>query len=192
MSKWSRGKTSSCQLLDEQGKMCCLGFLAKDCGARDSQILNWGMPGSVEFQNLGKETTNISWPKGTFKKKDAHGVWRFPLAAIPVGDHMTISMDYNFYMHQTGSVDIAKRGDELYQKIHDDTKKAFVEYFEKNYQGNRAPVYMGNHFALWNDGVYWEVMKDFAREVCIKPEVRCVSYGELTDWLDKSAPLGLL
>jgi hypothetical protein len=43
---WARGKCS--HLLDPQGKMCCLGFVAKKLGYSDADILNWSCPASVQ------------------------------------------------------------------------------------------------------------------------------------------------
>lgn len=44
-SKWFRGQGwAKSQLLREDGTMCCLGFYAKACGARDWQIVGVGGP----------------------------------------------------------------------------------------------------------------------------------------------------
>lgn len=61
---------------------------------------------------------------------------------------------------------------------------SYRDYFYANYNGSRAPVNIGHHFSEWNDGVYWQTMKDFAEEVCGLPDVRCVTYTGLADWLD--------
>jgi hypothetical protein len=69
--------------------------------------------------------------------------------------------------------------------MYNDTLTSYRNYFKGNFAGTRAPVFIGHHFSRWNDGVYWEVMKTFAREECGKPEVRCVTYRELADYLDR-------
>ena len=44
-SKWLHGSDGVSTLLDYNGKMCCLGFYGKSCGATDEQLLNVGTPG---------------------------------------------------------------------------------------------------------------------------------------------------
>ncbi len=123
-------------------------------------------------------------PQNTWPWKDELGTWHFPLSTMRVGDSWTISMDYNFYILQTQAIDRAQKGTELYEHLFNDSLQAYEKYFSNNYYGNRAPVYMGNHFSKWNDGLYWEVMKAFAREVCGKPEVKCVTYKDLANFMD--------
>jgi hypothetical protein len=62
-----------------------------------------------------------------------------------------------------------------------DTERA---YFEKSYTGDRAPINFGNHPEMWDHGTYTRAIASIAKEVCNKPEVRCVSYGELAGWLN--------
>jgi hypothetical protein len=49
-SQWLRGEGGyySRLLRESDKKMCCLGFLAKACGATDEQILNKSIPGGVD------------------------------------------------------------------------------------------------------------------------------------------------
>lgn len=125
--------------------------------------------------------TGDDWPT-----KDANGLWHIPLGIIFIGDRKTkiLAMDYNIFMRDTQVKNILKKGTSAWNKVHDETLAAFMEYFNKSYKGNRAPVLMGYHFQNWNDGVYWEVMKDFAREVCGKPEVRCATFQELVKYME--------
>lgn len=58
-SKWLRGETHS-RLLREDGKMCCLGFLARACGATEGQIREKSTP---------SETTRVRWPAGMVNKE---------------------------------------------------------------------------------------------------------------------------
>jgi hypothetical protein len=66
--------------------------------------------------------------------------------------------------------------------------ETYLQYFDSNYNGNRAPLHIGHHFSLWNGGAYWEAMKEFALTVCKKPEVVCGTYKELADFMDKTPP----
>ncbi len=122
-----------------------------------------------------------AWPKKLF-----NGLWEFPLASIPYASSTRnlLSMDYNFYFKQSGGKDVTKKGDAKWDQFYNDTYTSYLNYFEKNYQGNRAPVFIGSHFSEWNDGVYWEAMKNFGATVCAKPEVKCVSFKELMEYLN--------
>ena len=41
-----------------------------------------------------------------------------------------------------------------------------------------------NHFSQWNDGIYWEAMKEFARKVCDLPNVRCSTFSDLVKYME--------
>jgi len=97
----------------------------------------------------------------------------------------TLSMDYNVYLSQTGAKDILKAGTPEWNKNYLQTLGAFTNYFNKNYNGSRAPVVIGNHFSLWNDGLYFEALKTFANNVCGLPEVKCGTFGELVEYLNQ-------
>ncbi len=117
-----------------------------------------------------------AWPY-----KDKRGLWRYSLGNIYLGKmHIpTISMDYNIWLIQKSSNQAHWAND------FKDVVDAYTAYFEKNYYGNRAPVIIGHHFSTWNDNMYWEAMKAFAKDVCTRPQVHCVNFRELTDYLDE-------
>lgn len=123
---------------------------------------------------------------GEWPVQNKYGVWEIPLATIGFGQGQSISMDYNFFIRQTGAKDVAKKGSKQWANLYQETYSALLGYFDKNYSGNRAPVVIGNHFSTWNDGVYWEAMKSMAAEVCGRPEVRCATFSELVEYLDKN------
>jgi len=110
------------------------------------------------------------------------GVWNFPLAQLRIvgSGKKTLSMDYNFYIADSrGSADAANAG--RYRKQMFDT---YMAYFNSNYYGNRAPVQIGHHFSKWNGAAYWDAMKDFAKAVCGKPEVKCDTNKALVAYLE--------
>lgn len=89
-------------------------------------------------------------------------------------------MDYNFYVADTGA-----KPDPANAAIYRSRmKRSYLKYFENNYKGNRAPLHIGHHFSLWNGGAYHNALKDFAQEVCGKPEVKCVTYKELVQYME--------
>jgi hypothetical protein len=124
------------------------------------------------------------WPE-----KMSTGIWNFPLADLKISgtSKKTLSMDYNFYVAQSGGTkDEANK--EAYKKQMYDT---YLAWFQQNYYGNRAPLNIGHHFAMWNGGAYFEALKKFASAVCGLPEVKCVTYGEYTQWLNDQDALAL-
>jgi len=44
---------------------------------------------------------------------------------------------------------------------------------------------IGHHFTNYGGGAYNEALKSFARGVCGLPEVRCVTYAKLADFMDQ-------
>lgn len=124
------------------------------------------------------------WPK-----KNKLGTWVFPLGYIKIvgTNRKTASMDYNFYANQSRGIE-DKANKELYRE---QMLNSYMEYFNSNYYGNRAPVHIGHHFSKWNGGAYWEAMKSFAAQVCGKPEVRCVTYIEYVKWLESQGQVRL-
>lgn len=118
--------------------------------------------------------------------KDGYGIWHLPLAKIQRGTttRAVLSMDFNFYTAQSNAKDTARRGTPEWQYMHDEMLMSYQNYFKQNKEGSRAPVIIGHHFSKWNDGVYWQVMQDFAKDVCGQPEVKCLSMQEYVDVLD--------
>jgi peptidoglycan/xylan/chitin deacetylase (PgdA/CDA1 family) len=118
---------------------------------------------------------------GTWPQR-VHGIWSFPLALIKlVGTPWdSLSMDYNFYVNQSNATEVspARAG-----VLEQDAYLSYLRYFRANYHGGRAPLEIGNHFATWNHGAYVRALTRFVDTVCVKPEVRCVTYSTLVDWL---------
>lgn len=137
---------------------------------------------TYDTSKIGSPT---DWPK-----KDAYGLWQFSLPTILVKDPIThkssytIGMDYNFYVMQTGARDTLRKGTPRWDSAYQSVLSAYRKYFYTNYNGNHAPVYIANHFSYWNDGLYFEVMKDLASEVCALEGVQCVSFKELEKYMN--------
>lgn len=120
------------------------------------------------------------WPR-----KDQRGLWIFPLALIKTakGQKRTLSMDYNFYVtHSQGQPQPHKA-----QEFEEDMYLTYKLWFEENYRSHRAPMSIGHHFSLWNDGAYFRALYRFLKDVCRLPEVRCVTYRELIRWLSQNS-----
>jgi len=156
-----------------------IGFRAPALGRSESLFKALKNNGYLyDTSSVGQAT---AWPK-----KLDNGLWEFPLAQIKYAntDKNLLSMDYNFYYKQSRAKDITKQGDPQWAQFYQDTYSSYMNYFDNNYNANRAPVFIGSHFSNWNDGVYWAAMKDFAATVCVKPEVFCVDNKELLNYLN--------
>ncbi|AVZ74432.1 hypothetical protein SLUN_21965 [Streptomyces lunaelactis] len=121
------------------------------------------------------------WPK-----KDL-GLWDLSLQMVPVPGRAfeTLSMDYNFMVNQSGTV----KGDPSQHAYWgNQMRDGLVRAFNRAYKGNRAPLIIGNHFESWNGGTYMRAIEETIATVCVKRDVKCVSFRQLADWLDAQDP----
>ncbi len=143
----------------------------------------WDMLGRTINHRYSYDASTVSAQLSAWPTQRANGVWVFPLVQLPVPGRTKaiISMDYNFYVSQSGDkddlVNAPKYEEQMYQ--------AYVNWFTRNYHGNRAPLNIGHHFSTWNGGAYWRALKRFVGSVCTQPEVRCVTYKEMVDALEE-------
>ncbi|NGO44237.1 polysaccharide deacetylase family protein [Streptomyces ureilyticus] len=122
------------------------------------------------------------WPK---KEQD---LWDLSMQLVPFPgrDFETLAMDYNFMVNQSGTT---SRGDRAKHKYWgDQMRDGLLRGFARAYHGNRAPLIIGNHFESWNGGTYMRAVQETIERVCTRREVRCVSFRQLTDWLDAQDP----
>ena len=144
-------------------------------------------PGLYEALRRGGyryDTSGISYSDRWPEKLD--GLWRFNLVQLKISGlgRTTLSMDYNFFVAHGGRVVDAARAEVFKSQM----LATYLDYFRTNYAGNRAPLNIGHHFEAYQGGVYNEALKAFARQVCGLPEVKCVTYGELADFMDRQSP----
>jgi hypothetical protein len=118
-----------------------------------------------------------SWPRRRL------GIWSVPLLEVPFPGHTfrVVSMDYNLFANQTSGV---SGPPSLEPRLERETYETLMDAFRTSYRGNRAPLVWGNHFETWNHWAYDRALTRFLLAVCRRPQVRCVSYRELVDWLD--------
>jgi hypothetical protein len=140
-----------------------------------------GLYTALKENKFRYDTSSDNAPTDWPKKKG--GIWRFNLANLKIAGtgKKTLSMDYNFYATQSHEQDDPDNYD-LYRRQMLDT---YVAYFKSNYTGNRAPINIGHHFYPYQGGVYHQALQAFARLVCGLPDVRCVTYTQLADFMDK-------
>ncbi|WP_329254992.1 hypothetical protein OG223_29480 [Streptomyces sp. NBC_01478] len=122
------------------------------------------------------------WPK----KKE--GLWDLSMQLVPFPGHTyeQLTMDYNFMVNQSGT---QTQGDPAkFDQWGDEMRDGLLKGFDRAYDGNRAPLVIGNHFESWNGGTYMRALDEVIEKVCNKPETRCVSFRQLSDWLDAQDP----
>ncbi|WP_374770451.1 hypothetical protein OG521_21870 [Streptomyces sp. NBC_01463] len=139
---------------------------------------------SMGFRYDSSGVNDQVWPK----KKD--GVWDLSMQLVPVPgrEFETLSMDYNFMFNQSGTT----QGDpDQHEYWGDQMRDGLLQAFDRAYDGNRAPLIIGNHFESWNGGTYMRAIEETIETVCTKEGVRCVSFKQLADWLDAQDPAAL-
>ncbi|KFB10808.1 polysaccharide deacetylase [Nitratireductor basaltis] len=111
-----------------------------------------------------------------------NGVVTFQLPMIPEGPKQkpVIAMDYNLYVRHSGGEEQPENASAYAERAY----SAFKAAFDAQQSGDRIPLQIGYHFTLMNGGAYWDALERFARDVCVREDVRCLSY---TDYL-KVAP----
>ncbi|MGW3123935.1 hypothetical protein ACWDBW_43665 [Streptomyces sp. NPDC001107] len=122
------------------------------------------------------------WPK----KRE--GLWDLSMQLVPFPGHSyeQLTMDYNFMVNQSGT---QTQGDpDKFDYWGDQMRDGLLKGFRRAYEGNRAPLVIGNHFESWNGGTYMRAVDEVVESVCNKPDVRCVSFHQLADWLDAQDP----
>ncbi|MGW0785732.1 hypothetical protein [Streptomyces sp. NPDC002913] len=125
---------------------------------------------------------NQVWPA----KKD--GLWDLPLQLVPVPGRAfeTLSMDYNFMFNQSGTKTQGDPGQHAYWG--NQMRDGLLQAFGRAYNGNRAPLIIGNHFESWNGGTYMRAVEETIKTVCTQQDVQCVTFRQLADWLDAQDP----
>lgn len=118
-------------------------------------------------------------------------VWDLPLQGIPFPGHRfeVLSMDYNILANQ--SKNSTKGMPSRYPGWRDQATQAYISGFQRAYESNRAPFYIGNHFEEWNGGIYMDAVEDALKHIAGKPDVRLVSFRQFVDWLDVQDPVVL-
>jgi peptidoglycan/xylan/chitin deacetylase (PgdA/CDA1 family) len=190
---WRQEFSSYAEIFDNVGRLNGFGdkfsFAAADIKGFRAPYLSHspGLYSVLRERGFRYDTSGTSDPSRWPEKKD--GLWRFNLTDIKLhrSNRRTLSMDYNFFIVQAFGLDNSST-----RAIHrDEMLETYIDYFRTNYAGNRAPLHIGHHFFSYHGGAYNDALKAFARAVCGLPEVRCVSYSEIADYMDKLDPATL-
>lgn len=155
-----------------------VGFRAPNLGVNDN------MYKLLQGRKFLYDSSQIAKP-GSFPFKDAEGLWHIPLgvARSYTGGYI-LAMDYNWWVYQSGARDTLYKGTQSWEYRKNEVVNAYKKYFDDSYKGNKAPISIGHHFSMWNDGLYWEALKEFAKYACTKSDVKCVSHKEYVEAME--------
>ncbi len=140
-----------------------------------------GLAGALKANGFRYDTSGVAHADAWPEKLD--GLWRFNLAMLRIqsSGRATLSMDYNFFVAHSRAANDPRR----YALAREEMLRTYLQYFKTSYSGNRAPLHIGHHFMNYQGGAYNEALKSFARAVCGLPEVRCVTYARLADFMER-------
>ena len=117
-------------------------------------------------------------------------LWAVDLQSIPFAGRsgQVLSMDYNLMYNQskTPNGDASKRA-----QWQQEATNTYLAGFTRAYEGNRAPLIIGNHFEDWNGGIYMKAVEAAMRKMATYPDTRFVSFRQLCDYLDAQDPATL-
>ena len=119
------------------------------------------------------------------------GLWDFPLQSIPFPGHSyeVLSMDYNMMVNQCRACEYNPNGaPAMYPAWQQQSAASYMAGFERAYNTNRAPFFIGNHFETWNGGIYMKSVEQALRSIAANPEVRLVSFRQMVAWLEAQDP----
>ncbi|WP_371577992.1 hypothetical protein [Streptomyces sp. NBC_01314] len=122
------------------------------------------------------------------------GIWDLPLQSVPFPGRgfEVLSMDYNIMYNQSQNSTQAPPAN--YPAYRTQATGAYVAGFQRAYETNRAPLFIGNHFEEWNGGVYMDAVEEAikhiarAKEKAPDGEIRMVSFRQFVDWMDVQTP----
>jgi peptidoglycan/xylan/chitin deacetylase (PgdA/CDA1 family) len=132
---------------------------------------------------------DASSPGGTqIWPEKRQGLWDLPLQGIPFPGHTfeVLSMDYNILANQ--SVNSTQGIPSRFPAWRAQATQAYLAGFDRAYRSNRAPFFIGNHFEVWNGGIYMDAVEETIKRIAGKPDVRLVSFRQFVDWLDVQDP----
>jgi hypothetical protein len=114
------------------------------------------------------------------------GVWEFPMpeVKVPALGKQVVMMDYNLWYALNGAREDNSRTAEFTNVVVDTYRSVYRAAFN----GNRAPIVIGNHFNEWAGGAFSAAVEQYLGEVCAQPETVCATYTEVIQWMQLQDP----
>ncbi|WP_018683243.1 hypothetical protein [Actinokineospora enzanensis] len=193
----SVGRWTTAQWNDEMNQFFSYVDRAKALGLRiDPKAIKGGRTPCLEgrFDQLFPALTARGMDYDTSKVSDGlawptldNGVWEFAMPSVRVPGlnyKKTIMMDYNFWFTLNKAKDEPARAPEFTAIVLETYERAYQAAFD----GNRAPMVVGNHFNQWSGGAFVNATEKFMGEVCGKPDTVCATYSEVIQWMKLQDP----
>ncbi|MGW2485816.1 hypothetical protein ACWCV9_01170 [Streptomyces sp. NPDC001606] len=161
----------------------------------DRELVGGRTPCLLGQENLLPAVRALGWrydassPGGLQRwPRKRQGVWDLPLQSIPFPGHTfeVLSMDYNMLANQSGNSTRAPSYHYPYWRAQ--AAQSYLAGFDRAYETNRAPLFIGNHFEQWNGGIYMDAAEEALRQIAGRTDVRLVSFRQFVDWLDVQDP----
>ncbi|MFI7010450.1 hypothetical protein [Streptomyces sp. NPDC050145] len=165
----------------------------------DKELIGGRAPCLLGQQNLLPTARELGWrydassPGGVQRwPVKSNGVWDLPLQAVPFPGRgfEVLSMDYNMLANQ--SVNSTRAPAHNYPRWRRQATDAYIAGFDRAYESNRAPFFIGNHFEEWNGGIYMDAVEGALKHIAAKADknkdVRLVSFRQFVDWMDAQDP----
>jgi hypothetical protein len=124
----------------------------------------------------------LYWPA----KQD--GIWQMGMSTFPLHgtNHFVTTMDYNmWYTQENVSTTVAPAQS---KQDSDQVLNTYLDMYHAAYQGNRAPLILGNHFESWNNNAYTTALSNFALKACGQPDTYCVPFRDVVRWMNVQDP----
>ncbi|GAA2295843.1 hypothetical protein OKJ48_12645 [Streptomyces kunmingensis] len=161
----------------------------------DQELIGGRTPCLLGQENLLPVARELGWrydsssPGGRQRwPEKKQGVWDLPLQGIPFPGHRfeVLSMDYNILANQSKASTRAPAHN--YPGWRTQATQSYLAGFQRAYETNRAPFFIGNHFEEWNGGIYMDAVEATLKQIADKKDVRLVSFRQFVDWLDAQDP----
>lgn len=149
---------------------------------------SWQVDGGRRLSRMVYDASDVAQNPTSWPEKSNQGFWfmRMPVIPVPGLSRGVLAMDYNFYVAHSDNPNSPKDKPAMVGQFEEQMYAAYLNWFERNYYGNRAPLNIGHHFSTWNKGAYWKALKRFMTNVCNQPEVRCITGMEMAEILEKT------
>ncbi|MGD1222840.1 hypothetical protein AB9Q10_30950 [Streptomyces krungchingensis] len=165
----------------------------------DKELVGGRTPCLLGQENLLPTARELGWrydassPGGRQRwPRKNQGLWDLPLQGMPFPGHTfeVLSMDYNILANQ--SVNTTRAPSYNYPAWRTQAAQSYISGFQRAYETNRAPFFIGNHFEEWNGGIYMDAVEQAFTHVARQREdgadIRLVSFRDFADWLDVQRP----
>ena len=96
-------------------------------------------------------------------------------------------MDYNYFFTQRGASSAGPSAADS-ARDREQVLATYRDMYAAAFDGNRAPLVLGNHFNDWNRGAYRDALSIFVLETCGRPQTECITFSDLVAWLEVQRP----